>query len=223
MIVTSFPTRVGGVKSINGVNGNVQIGGVNLLRNSDFLDGIKHWGGTRGAIAVDTQNNEKVLKFTANSENGAHYITQSIGIFEKGDVFTLSAWLCAEEAKLQLCGEISGSDPYEMHFTPIVIVNGWTRVVYTFQITGATGTNLMLSCLRFTESEGINGKVAYLYHPKLERGNVATDWTPAPEDILSRLAAIEAKNGIVSADSMELPSADELSDDMELEPMQDTV
>ena len=28
---------------------------------------------------------------------------------------------------------------------------------------------------------------------KLERGNVATDWTPAPEDILDRLAALEEK------------------------------
>lgn len=172
----------------------MQIGGVNLLRNSDFLDGTKHWNGTRGTIAVDTKNNEKVLKFTANSESGAHYIAQGVGIFQKGDVFTLSAWLYAEEeTKLQLCAEILGSEPYEFHFQPRVTVNGWTRVVCTFQITGTTGTSLMLSCLRFVEVEGVNGKVAYLYHPKLERGNVATDWTPAPEDILTRLDEIEKK------------------------------
>jgi len=38
---------------------------------------------------------------------------------------------------------------------------------------------------------GINPEIRRI---KLERGNVATDWTPAPEDIISRIEKLEAKS-----------------------------
>lgn len=43
---------------------------------------------------------------------------------------------------------------------------------------------------------GINGKGSMDFaEPKLEKGTVATDWSPAPEDILDRLTALENRVG----------------------------
>lgn len=42
----------------------------------------------------------------------------------------------------------------------------------------------------------LDGEVTSVGKPKLELGNIPTDWTPAPEDIEARLKALEEKVGL---------------------------
>lgn len=83
-----------------------------------------------------------------------------------GQEYTFSLWLMSEmDASLTVVGNTFNS------------VNAWQEYSITFT---AEGADLLL---RF-DTAGIY----YIYHPQLEAGNKATDWTPAPEDQSDELA-----------------------------------
>lgn len=77
-----------------------------------------------------------------------------------GRRYTFSLWvMSAEAASLSAAGDT-------------FVTNGaWNKYSTTFE---ASGTDLLLN---FGEAG-----VYYIYHPQLEIGDKATDWTPAPED-----------------------------------------
>lgn len=79
-----------------------------------------------------------------------------------GQEYTLSFWAQAvdSEFNLTVCDQL------------LVIDTTWTKHVITFI---ATNTNITWS---FADTG-----TYYIYHPQLEIGNKATDWTPSPEDI----------------------------------------
>lgn len=81
-------------------------------------------------------------------------------IMTVGQEYTFSLWLMSENnASLSVEGHTFDS------------VNVWQEYFITFT---AEGSDLVLHF----DTVGIY----YIYHPQLETGNKATDWTPAPED-----------------------------------------
>lgn len=77
-----------------------------------------------------------------------------------GQRYTFSLWLMsAENASLS-----AGGDTF-------ISTSAWSRYSVTFI---ANGTDLLLNF----DTAGIY----YIFHPQLEIGTLATDWTPAPED-----------------------------------------
>ena len=100
MISSNFPIRTGGVNSINGVSGDVQIGGVNLLRNSDFANGLENFSASRGNAEKTFVDGLTVIKFTANNEAGEHYLFQTLKTLPpwfKGEL-TASVWVYTDES-----------------------------------------------------------------------------------------------------------------------------
>jgi hypothetical protein len=88
--------------------------------------------------------------------------------------YTFSLWLMADPAtSLSVVGNVFTSN------------NSWDKCFVTFT---ATSADLLLNF----NAPGIY----YVYHPQLEVGNKATDWTPAPEDVASA-EELEATNGNV--------------------------
>lgn len=78
-----------------------------------------------------------------------------------GRQYTFSAWLMSDaDGSLTVGGET------------IAVNNAWTKHFFSFT---AWGTGLVFDF-------GTAG-IYYIYHPQLEIGNKATDWTPAPEDM----------------------------------------
>lgn len=77
-----------------------------------------------------------------------------------GRQYTFSLWLMSDsDASLSVVGDT------------FVSSNAWSKYHITFT---SGGTDLLLNF----DTAG----VYYIYHPQLEIGTVATDWTPAPED-----------------------------------------
>lgn len=81
-------------------------------------------------------------------------------IMSTGTVYTFNAWIRSDDI-----GNVTIGESY---FTT---ATGWTRCKATFM---ADDANLKL----IFSTPG----TYYVYHPQLEIGTVATDWTPAPED-----------------------------------------
>ena len=86
---------------------------------------------------------------------------------EAGETVTLSFY-CKGVAYWAPCGYMYGSD------------SEWTRIVKTI-----TPNDSYSSIQLVRPSTTNNDALSYFCGVKLERGNVATDWTPAPKDIAS--------------------------------------
>ena len=87
------------------------------------------------------------------------------------------------------------------HDLPVVGKNGcklnkWYHVTQTLTIPAQASANVAeAACIQFynSSSSAEASFTARIRNVKLEKGNVATDWTPAPEDIDKNIAAVSDK------------------------------
>lgn len=168
---------------------NLEIGCRNLVLNSSFNNNLRNWFVSSSDIVcsiVEGRNNNRALQMVIDSFTRQN-INQKVinkGIIAKGDTFTLSFWY-----------KISSDNPSNCGF--FIRNNGspWTELI------SAIGTGFVFDgeWHYFTKSGVCEGpdlypNDIYLYfliaagtftvsEIKLEKGNKATDWTPAPEDI----------------------------------------
>lgn len=197
MVQTSFPS-----------GGKIEVGGRNLLRNSDFSNGTNGWWGNRETHQKATLDGKDVIKVTGTSEVGVHWFGQDTDAMMETDVpYTLSGWVRTDdEVAVAVCFEScsqKGTGVSPVNQVSSEKVSGWRKL----STTGILPSSRPYVRASFRTLDGSENKVFYVYHPKLERGTIATDWTPAPEDILERLAKLESKVGA---------AADEPGDDNEV-------
>lgn len=86
------------------------------------------------------------------------------------------------------------------HDLPVVGKNGcklntWYHVTQTLTIPAQASANVAEdACIQFYNSSSVEASfTARIRNVKLEKGNVATDWTPAPEDVDKNIAAVSDK------------------------------
>ncbi len=187
----------GGVNSVNGKTGDVNI--------ADAL-GYTPAGGEN--LVLDSKQEIVNSSYPLNE----YELSQRI---EVGKTYTVSLW-----------GELSDSKTYFGIYSRKSNTNGLCRLysktngVYTatFRVIDQEESEEELRHLRVYPIPD-NGSISSVQKIKLELGTVTNPiWTPAPEDVvvrselealIKRVAALEKKSGITSADSfMELPSAD---------------
>lgn len=214
MVNTSFPG--GGVSSVNGARGDVVVGGRNLLLNTDFTDGMSHWGDVPGnplttkevkvtdnlhwlhLAGRSTQQNTSPcgMSQTTNGNSRGFHVTP-------GMPYTLSA-LAYGEGEGQWVyvnlrwGTKDGDRHIENHFIGIPLP-GKPAVISETRTAPENADTVRVSFSTGWETAGTEPhddnetNEFYLTHVKLEQGSIATDWAPAPEEILARIAALEAK------------------------------
>lgn len=180
----------------NTVN-NIQVGARNYLRNSNFKNQKENWSASHSATLTITESNDtissscpfkngNVVKVVQKVGQNHGYITQdSNGLFELevGASYTFSGFIYADTT-------IPIDKVYVGKFD--IVNNGWTngktksinergkwiKFEYTFTATSS----------RVAIVAGIGGasnRSSYTVYGtgfKLEKGNKATDWSPAPED-----------------------------------------
>lgn len=149
----------------------VSVGGRNLYTGTRDFSGTK-WYYRDSYVFDGTYNGFKVWKRTG-AWNGSW---QSISV-EAGDVFTFSAW-----AKRSSSGPYVGCFLNGSAVTGEAIysnetqwpVNQWFKLIHTTKITKAGQMHYGI--------ESNNSNPWWICGIKLEKGNKATDWSPAPED-----------------------------------------
>ena len=158
---------------------NLQIGGRNLILGTGTADGwTKH-------TAFDLTNRE----FSRSTTVATECFIYSPGFdLEAGETYTLSF-------KAKQNGYVTGSEFYILprtfattgvaYYGKIDVGTEYEKYVFTF-VPYSKATSLIDCQLRFDNdgsvSEGVEA-ILYIKDVKLEKGNKATDWTPAPEDM----------------------------------------
>lgn len=209
----------------NAVSG-LQIGGRNMLRNTDtFRDwNVNNSSGGYQGILVDNKWNGKAAIVTDRAWNGAHVGFDKIFpkySIQTGDIITLSQWFMFDFSPVKdfsfsiyrsgedntNTGVISAectipssswSKTSSAHNILIhkddVDPNVWYKIAFTFPAPSTLNEKCRIEINYYTTSDykfGTNGEKMYIAGCKFERGNKSTDWTPAEEDIDTRISSAE--------------------------------
>lgn len=181
----------------------VEIGGTNLIRNSSNLIYDDYYFD----VSSETSNSVEAYVLDspfAKEEECARFLISNIenkfifhDILSDEQEYTLSFWIKLEENDTST-NSMNSLTVLDKEFQ---VTNEWTRYCYTFL--NNTETNLSFS---FS-----NTGIYFIYHPKLEKGCLATDWTPHPDDLNDGIKnvekIIEDKYLTVLADSEKLISS----------------
>ena len=162
------------------------IGGRNrLLGTGDWSGGSTIWN-QRSTV---TDNPGTYRGMTIASTSGAWkspvYKLQNAGILQVGKTYTFSTYVRnTSDTDTEVAGYYD-----DIIVTPSAVSTSlpahtdWTRVSRTFKVIKDPTTSTQ--GIRWeSRKEVTNGQVQFAGY-KLEAGNVATDWTPAPEDVQS--------------------------------------
>lgn len=203
---SSASTLPAAISSLNSAIGNLEVGGRNLLLDTD-APSLTKVAAQANRYFSDSTNGYvipeyiKITDAPINVENGARftvetaqnsdarrsiawYLGGSLVPMEDGQKYTLSFYARVTSGTTMKMTLLYGIKGYSIH--PINITGDtWKRYSWTFTFSQAT-----------TKDEEANGARIYfgctcrlagvleLCGYKLERGAVVTDWTPALEDIL---------------------------------------
>ena len=168
---------------------NLQIGGRNLLKNSDFQENINFWNpnGTGEVLtwsssekAIDIQNGGTGGAFFQNVNYEAAQYTISFDVkpyFQSGvPPWVIRVWAGGNYKDI----EIHSTNEYKRYSFVTTVINAGLS---TFVIQPFNGDQRL-----------------YFKKIKLEKGNKATDWTPAPEDVDAAIST--AQNSANTANSL---------------------
>ena len=166
----------------NAVNG-IKIGGKNLIRYVTDT-GAKYFTGSGATVTV---TNGIVRGVSACSTAGWPRIFNSSVrniVFELNTPYTVSFWVRSNIACTRSFGIAESGGTKAIFTKGTAITTAWTHVIYTFTPTIQVGTAHFFYI--YTGSTSPNTDTTNwveIKEVKLEKGNKATDWTPAPEDV----------------------------------------
>lgn len=160
---------------------NIQVGGRNLARNtaqshswsSKSKYGSDTWGGSDSgtgwlpSIPIEA-NQQYILSFDYILENATEDVGIGIGCGTTGDNYTSDLW------NSQLPYKTYGGSITSGHFVYIMAPKNTSGTYFAFRALRRTGADTLTTPIKLTISNF-----------KLEKGNKATDWTPAPEDAVN--------------------------------------
>lgn len=167
---------------------NLQIGGRNLYK------GTKYWNG-EWIIKDGVTIAGDVAKMTAVA-----YPSYGTVAVKSKEQYTISIEIKSDTAHTTAEGGVilldfvdSKNQHVVAKWVPGSFTTEWKRINYTFDVPESHNIVALWVGLRNNSN-----KVVYFRYLKLEKGNKATDWTPAPEDIDANISSVEGKVTTVS-------------------------
>ena len=204
---------------------DLQIGGTNLLKSTATLDGILVGESTdrkliaRGGATIvkNYYNNLSAIKCNTIYQGIRFMADDFVDIFQIGDTYTFSV-ICRNltggtvSAHSYFIAQVDGSrvDPVTSS-TLAIMENGETKTAScSFTINQAIldavkngHLEISIQCQGSSVFPTTGDSALYMWGGKLEKGNKATDWSPAPEDITSTTFQIYAPDGYVLSNKLE--------------------
>ncbi|MGG7199345.1 carbohydrate binding domain-containing protein [Clostridium butyricum] len=190
LTTSGLSTRVGATET---TLTNLSIGGRNFIKNSNFYIGSSYWGLTSVAT-VDTSfkynshNTLKLSRLGATTDNW-YGVQQTLSCdCSQGKIYTASCYYYIDDiSKLdygfafEMKGKTSSGDvgiaSYPTFIAATAVSKKWTKISYTFTINRNDLTSIF--AYPWIKRNGI----VWFADFKLEEGNQATSWSPAPEDV----------------------------------------
>ena len=150
------------------------VGGRNYITDSKNLNAKIHWGSGKWDETVDGDTIILTKKGGSDKTGFWFNLTDLVKTQFQNETLTWSIEIKASRnITLNSVGfETNGQ-------TKVDVTTNWKRYSYTFV---NRFTNYYMFTFNNPTTNFNNGDKIYIKLPKLETGNIATDWTPAPED-----------------------------------------
>src|SRR5690625_5007865 len=181
----------------------IEFVGRNLLRNGDLSAGLEWFNIWQADVSiVDSDRFGKALFVEADSSS--NYVSNRIGSyyferFEEGETYTFSFYAKGNTSihSIRLGGTGSGSYSITNTESTCNLTSDWKK----YQIILIVNNNADQQDENLQLRLSLDGGEIYIAHLKLEKGNKATDWTPAPEDVEQAIQEVyttaDGKNTII--------------------------
>lgn len=150
------------------------VGGRNYITDSDKLNAKPHWGSNKWDETVD--GDTIILTKKGGSDNTGFFFALTDLVKTQFQNETLT-WSIDIKASRDMTLNTVGFETNGLR--RVDISTQWKRMSHTFI---NKFTNFYAFVFYHPTTNFNNGDKIYIRLPKLEKGNVATDWTPAPED-----------------------------------------
>lgn len=168
---------------------DIQIGGTNLIRNSNFFQKDAYWTYDTGTGTIISDNsvigNVLVFKPTGGY---LRVFANTRNVWVANEIYTVSFYAKASVANTTITPSRSIADSA----SAVTLTTTWKRYTGTIRSTATSDSG----SLSFSVNN-INATY-YIAAVKLEKGNKATDWSPAPEDVDSSISTVDNKVTTVS-------------------------
>lgn len=162
---------------------NLEIGGRNLVTNSVNLSDFKTESSTYTTRTIKEDCCIVNRLVNANKPSTHYGIYKDIPV-TAGEEYTVSCTVKEIAGRMRL-----GLGHDTSQWTGLGV---WDLSVGRFSRTVTAPFNATFIRIYIAGNDGVNGGSVTVSNIKLEKGNKATDWTPAPEDIDSRTTVLEA-------------------------------
>lgn len=184
-------------QTVDGLQVKVQkSGGYNLLYNGDFKNSFKHWEND-GFVLYKGSSSPSGLCIYVTGEIGKTYTTkQSVNLDANQDSYTLSGYIHTTSR-----GEDGETNPFKAIYCIIEFTDGtksyqsvgstsfdvWEHRSITFnKPTGKSFSNILIYCyVRDTTKQVSFSQIM------LEKGSIATEFTPNPNEIFDGIVTID--------------------------------
>ena len=151
------------------------LGGRNYVIDSKNLKAKPHWGSNKWDESVDGDTIILTKKDGSDKTGFWFNLTDLVKTQFQNETLTWSIEIKASRnITLNSVGFESNGQ------TKVDVTTNWKRYSYTFV---NRFTNYYMFTFNNPTTNFNNGDKIYIKLPKLETGNIATDWTPAPEDV----------------------------------------
>ena len=193
---------------------NLDIVGINLLLNSGFKNNADEWF-TYGITDYVVKDGRKCAHINFSVFKVTNFVRQSIlGKLEPNTQYTMSCWVLTENVVKGSTNfscmvyhdgyyDNNGSSKWYSYGSKNLPINAgeWTHVEWTFTTDSTKLLNSTVSDM-YLYARDMTGDI-YFCDLKLEKGDKATDWTPAPDDaanaakVATNFIGYDSTNGLI--------------------------
>lgn len=185
---------------------NLSVGGRNLLKDTANFGNSGRPSGSKDGWLISSSATSESEKYNGLTVRSLKNVTSMKAMceyyftgFNLGDTYTLSFWAKGTIDRFR-CYFYGDSDYVKVkvvnasipHTASITFADGmcaftnpqitnWTRISITWELENSGNINIAKKVL--IRTDGATGGDLYVCGVKLEKGNQATDWSPAPEDM----------------------------------------
>ena len=205
LVKTGILKDVAGLNYWNMKTGELELHLLSSMNASNLIQGtLDGWGWSGGASSgtwdvACAETNGRGFYIPTNSDNSWRYSSSKGFELKKGVTYTAhwysTAYNCTASLYIRT-NESSSSD----WTTPVMLTTGkdsgaWVEFTKTFTCTKTGTYYCMIGNQQISGKSSGNMAVQGL---KLEQGNLATGWTPHPEDLEAHVAITRSKDGTAS-------------------------
>ena len=180
--------RVNEIAQANAKIEELSVGGRNYLQGTaDFTwpTGIGDWNGPKKTI--EQYNSDLKMLHVSNSILGGIY-TKCADAFPNGELQIGENYTFSFDAKgtgtFLAVGNESGNQATKTSVVGTSLTSNWKR----YSVSGTITALNKAFVIYFKDNYNV-----YIKCVKIEKGNKATDWTPAPEDMFNKYASLDVK------------------------------